>query len=161
LRQTSKNDWPDPEKGWPVPEKGWPDHKRKWVMCRLFIGADPALWHNQTRSFRLDGMVTSVRQEAQFWDTLQDIAARDDLTVPQLFQRLYYESMDEGHDIGNFASFLRVCCLRYLALQLQDLIPQDKTIAIRDLPAEAILAQEHKLAGSLASSEKIVRMRKR
>jgi len=111
-------------------------------MCRLFIGADPALWDNQTRSFRLDGMVTSVRLEAKFWDTLEEIANRDDMTVPQLFQRLYYESLDEGHDIGNFASFLRVCCMRYLALQIQNLIPHDKSIAIRDLPAEAVLAQE-------------------
>lgn len=130
-------------------------------MCRLFIGADPALWDNQTRSFRLDGMVTSVRLEAQFWDTLEEIAGRDDLTVPQLFQRLYYESMDEGHDIGNFASFLRVCCMRYLALQIQNLIPQDKTIAIRDLPAKDILAQERRMALSPDPSDKIVQMRKR
>ena len=104
-------------------------------MCRLFVGADPAQWENQTRSFRLDGMVTSVRLEARFWDTLTVIAERDHLTVPQLFQRLYYESLDVGHDIGNFASFLRVCCLRYLSLQLDDLVPRDVDIAIRDLQA--------------------------
>jgi len=127
-------------------------------MCRLFIGADPALWENQTRSFRLDGMVTSVRLEAKFWDTLEEIADRDDLTVPQLFQRLYYESLDEGHDIGNFASFLRVCCMRYLALQIHNLIPQDKTIAISNLPAETILAQESRLARPPNSPDKVVRM---
>jgi len=128
-------------------------------MCRLFIGADPAQWDNETRSFRLDGMVTSVRLEAQFWGTLDEIARRDDLTVPQLFQRLYYESLDEGHDIGNFASFLRVCCMRYLSLQLQDLIPQDKTTAIRDLPAETILHRERELANASARAGKVVRLR--
>ena len=32
-------------------------------MCQLFVGADPALWENETRSLRLSGMATSVRLE--------------------------------------------------------------------------------------------------
>ncbi|MDC0738183.1 ribbon-helix-helix domain-containing protein [Cognatishimia sp. SS12] len=112
-------------------------------MCQLFIDANPALWESHTRSFRIEGMVTSVRLEARFWSTLEDIADRDGLSLPQLFQRLYRESVDAGHDIGNFASFLRVCCLRYLALQLDDLVPRDRRIAIQDLPASDILQAEH------------------
>ena len=81
-------------------------------MCQLFIDADPALWTSHTRSFRMDGMVTSVRLEEMFWRTLETIGHRDDLTVPQLLHRLYNESLDAGHDVGNFTSFLRVCCLR-------------------------------------------------
>ena len=73
-------------------------------MCQLFIDADTALWASQTRSFRMDGMVTSVRLEDMFWRTLETIGARDDLTVPQLLHRLYNESLDAGHDIGNFTS---------------------------------------------------------
>ncbi len=111
-------------------------------MCQLFIEADPALWESQTRSFRLDGMVTSVRLEAKFWETLAEISARDGMTVPQLLQTLYNESLQAGHDIGNFASFLRVCCLRYVALQLSELIPRDVGVAIADLPARDILAAE-------------------
>jgi hypothetical protein len=79
--------------------------------------------------------------------------------VPQLLQRLHYESMDEGHDIGNFAPFLRVCCMRYLALQLRDLIPRDQCIVIRDLAAEDIQEQERKSTLPHQSSGKAVRMR--
>lgn len=91
-------------------------------MCRVFIGADPQLWESQTRSIRMDGMVTSVRLENMFWMVLEEIAARDDLNVPQLLHQLYNESIDEGHDLGNFTSFLRVCCLRFIDLQLKGLM---------------------------------------
>jgi predicted DNA-binding ribbon-helix-helix protein len=91
-------------------------------MCRLFIGANSHLWESQTRSIRMDGMVTSVRLETMFWTVLEEIAAKDDMNVPQLLHQLYNESIDEGHDLGNFTSFLRVCCLRYIDLQLKGLL---------------------------------------
>lgn len=95
-------------------------------MCRLFIGANSQLWESQTRSIRMDGMVTSVRLETMFWMVLEEIAARDDLNVPQLLHQLYNESIDEGHDLGNFTSFLRVCCLRFTDLQLKGLLPNGR-----------------------------------
>lgn len=117
-------------------------------MCQLFVGADPALWENETRSLRLEGMATSVRLEAFFWSVLEDIGVRDQLTVSQLLQRLYRESLDEGHDLDNFASFLRVCCGRYLALQLSGDLPADAGIALRDVDAPGILARENRRRGA-------------
>lgn len=108
-------------------------------MCQLFIDADPALWTPHTRSFRMDGMVTSVRLEELFWRTLETIGDRDGMTVPQLLHRLYNESLDAGHDLGNFTSFLRVCCMRYLDLQLRGLIPVEEHVSISLLPATDIL----------------------
>lgn len=111
-------------------------------MCRLFISADAELWQSVTRSLRIDGAVTSVRLENFFWWTLEDIATRDDLTVSRLIGKLYDESRNEGHDLDNFASFLRVCCGRYLSLQLSGLVPSDKSAAISSLDAESILIRE-------------------
>ncbi len=111
-------------------------------MCQLFIEADPALWTSHTRSFRMDGMVTSVRLEDMFWRTLETIGKRDDLTVPQLLHRLYNESLDAGHDVGNFTSFLRVCCLRFIDLQMRGLIPEEERVKISQLPASDILTLE-------------------
>ena len=93
-------------------------------MCRLFIGAEPNLWKCQTRSFRMDGMVTSVRLENMFWMMLDEIAESSDLNIPQLLHQLFNESIDAGHDLSNFTSFLRVCCLRFVNLQLRGLLPQ-------------------------------------
>ncbi|MFA3919932.1 ribbon-helix-helix domain-containing protein [Ruegeria hyattellae] len=111
-------------------------------MCRLFIGADPELWTSQTRSIRMDGMVTSVRLESMFWTVLEEIAAKDDMNVPQLLHQLYNESIDEGHDLGNFTSFLRVCCLRFIDLQLKGLLPSGQSAGFETLPAEEILKVE-------------------
>lgn len=91
-------------------------------MCKLFVGANSQLWESQTRSIRMDGMVTSVRLENMFWTVLEEIAAKDDMNVPQLLHQLYNESIDAGHDLGNFTSFLRVCCLRFIDLQLRGLV---------------------------------------
>ena len=117
-------------------------------MCQLFIDADPALWTSHTRSFRMDGMVTSVRLEELFWRTLEAIGARDELSVPQLLHRLYNESLDAGHDVGNFTSFLRVCCLRYLDLQLRGLIPVEAHVMLSVLPADEILEIERRERGA-------------
>lgn len=111
-------------------------------MCRLFINADPGLWKSCTHSLRIDGMVTSVRMENYFWKLLEEIAQRDGMHTPQLITRLYHESIDAGHDLGNFTSFLRVCVLRYQALQLQGEIPLNPVVPIASLDAEQILQRE-------------------
>lgn len=111
-------------------------------MCELFIKADPLKWESTTRSLRIDRMVTSVRLENFFWSTLEEIAHRDHMNVVQLITRLHHESVDAGHDLGNFASFLRVCCARYLALQLSGDIPADPKQPIAGLDARAILGRE-------------------
>ncbi|WP_417820379.1 ribbon-helix-helix domain-containing protein [Terasakiella sp.] len=85
-------------------------------MCELFIGAESDLWVSQSKSLRIDGVATSIRMENFFWQTLNEIAYRDAMTVNQLITKLYHESIDAEHDLGNFTSFLRVCCGRYYAL---------------------------------------------
>ncbi|WP_068314763.1 ribbon-helix-helix domain-containing protein [Polycladidibacter hongkongensis] len=111
-------------------------------MCELFIKAEPNLWQNTTKSIRMQGQVTSIRLENHFWMILVEIAARDSLSLPQLLLRLYDESVEEGHDMVNFASFLRVCCTRYQALQLSQDIPQDENQPIGSLDARQILQNE-------------------
>lgn len=111
-------------------------------MCKLFIEADPALWESSTKSLRIDGMVTSVRLETFFWSVFEEIAARDGMNVVQLITKLHHESIDAGHDLGNFTSFLRVCCGRYLALQLSGDVPSDKRLPIAALDADGILEVE-------------------
>ncbi|MGM0569548.1 ribbon-helix-helix domain-containing protein [Marinobacter sp.] len=113
-------------------------------MCKLFINADPDLWVSRTHSLRIDGMATSIRMENTFWTVLAELAERDGMNVPQLITRLYHESIDAGHDLGNFTSFLRVCAMRYLALQLSGDVPADKRVPIASLDAKRILDREPK-----------------
>lgn len=111
-------------------------------MCQLFISANPELWQSRTKSLRIDGVVSSIRIENMFWDLLDEIARRDGMTVSQLITRLYHESIDAGHDLGNFTSFLRVCCTRYLSLISQGEIDRSNK-PLSALDAGTILEREN------------------
>lgn len=86
-------------------------------MCELYVKADPILYESRSRSLRIHGCVTKIRLENLFWDILAELAASDGFTTNQLIARLYDELLAYRGEIDNFASFLRVSCLRYLSLK--------------------------------------------
>ena len=108
-------------------------------MCEVFISADPESYESRTRSVRLHGVVTSIRLENLHWDVLEEIGQRDGMTVTQLLERLYDELVAARGEVGNFASFLRVSALRYMALQAHQRIPMDVAVPIRSLDARQVL----------------------
>lgn len=108
-------------------------------MCEIFIRANPASYQSKTRSVRLHGVVTSIRLENLFWEILAEIGERDGMSVSQLLERLYDELVQSRGEVGNFASFLRVSALRYMALQAHHRIPTDLAVPIRSLDAKQVL----------------------
>jgi predicted DNA-binding ribbon-helix-helix protein len=123
-------------------------------MCRLFVGADARLWRTRLKSVRMRGYSTSVRLENFYWRALEEIAERDGMNLPQLLAKLQEELIEAHGEVGNFSSFLRVCCGRYLALQLSGDVPRDRRQPIRSLDAEGILRRE---AARLAAPERRAR----
>jgi|TARA_B110000211_G_C13607837_1_gene347605 predicted DNA-binding ribbon-helix-helix protein len=111
-------------------------------MCQLFISADSHLWTYRTKSLRIDGVVTSIRLEEFFWDTLEELSFRDQMTVNQMITKLYLESLDADHDISNFTSFLRVCCSRYLSLIADGSLTREDNLSLGDVNAQRIIEQE-------------------
>lgn len=111
-------------------------------MCQLFINADSNLWSCRTKSLRIQGVVTSIRLEVFFWDILEELSFRDQMTVNQAITKLYLESLDADHDIGNFTSFLRVCCSRYLSLIADGDISRQVELPLANVDAQNIIAQE-------------------
>jgi predicted DNA-binding ribbon-helix-helix protein len=111
-------------------------------MCRLFIGADAQLWRTRLKSVRMRGYSTSVRLENFYWRVLEEIARRDAMNVSQLLAKLHEEILEAHGGVENFSSFLRVCCGRYLTLQLAGDVPRDLDLPIRGLDAEGILRRE-------------------
>jgi predicted DNA-binding ribbon-helix-helix protein len=111
-------------------------------MCKIFIGADPDLYDTSSRSLRLHGMVTSIRLENHFWHVLGEIGRRDGMNVNQLITKLHDEIIEARGEVQNLTSFLRVCCVRYLSLQVLGAIPSDVSVPIRSLDANAVLTQE-------------------
>lgn len=112
-------------------------------MCNLFVGADPELWESKSKSIRLAGFVTSIRMENVFWRALEEIAYRDEMSTNELITTLYHESLDAGHDTGNFTSFLRVCALRYYSLIAVGELSASLDIPINRHGATEILAREN------------------
>jgi predicted DNA-binding ribbon-helix-helix protein len=85
-------------------------------MCSVYINADPILYESRTRSLRINGVLTSIRLENQFWDVLSEMAAKEGRTTNQLITTLHEELSGLRGDSANFTSFLRVCCIRYFAV---------------------------------------------
>ncbi|WP_462163700.1 ribbon-helix-helix domain-containing protein [Pseudoalteromonas xiamenensis] len=113
-------------------------------MCQLFVKADASLWESHTRSLRIAGVVTSIRLEQYFWNVLQEVAYRDQMNVNQLITKLYLESLDADHDVGNFTSFLRVCCARYLSLMADGYVERQPNSSLSALESKTIMDKETK-----------------
>lgn len=88
-------------------------------MCDIYVKADPILYESRSRSLRIHGCVSNIRLENLFWDTLAELAGGEGMTTNQLITKLYDEIIAYRGEIDNFASFLRVTCLRYLSLNHQ------------------------------------------
>ncbi len=86
-------------------------------MCQIFAHTDPILYESRTHSFRLHGVTTNVRLENLFWQMLAEMAAAESMTTNQLLAKLHDEVHAFRGDFGNFASFLRVTCLRWQTLR--------------------------------------------
>lgn len=110
-------------------------------MCEIFISANPQSYESRTRSVRLHGVVTSIRLENLHWEVLEEIGQRDGMSVTQLLERLYDELIQARGEVGNFASFLRVSALRYMALLAHQGIPVDARVPIRSLDARKALGR--------------------
>ncbi len=88
-------------------------------MCEIYVKADPILYESRSRSLRIHGCVTKIRLENLFWDILAELASGEAMSTNQLITKLYGEIIEYRGEVDNFASFLRVTCLRYLTLRHQ------------------------------------------
>lgn len=84
-------------------------------MCHIFASQSPDSYEGQTRSIRIGGYSTSIRLEAVFWTTLEEIAANQGMSVGKFVTTLHDEVLDLHGEVRNFASLLRCSCLLYLA----------------------------------------------
>jgi predicted DNA-binding ribbon-helix-helix protein len=80
-------------------------------MCHVYASTDPSRYESITRSVRLQGFVTSVRLENEFWQILDQLAADQSMTTARFICTLNSEVRG---DVLNLASLLRVTCAVYL-----------------------------------------------
>ena len=82
-------------------------------MCHLFAHQAQRDYESQTRSLRMGGHCTSIRLEMSFWDTLEEIAAKEGMSLAKFLTKLHNEVLDHYGEVNNFASLLRCSCLIY------------------------------------------------
>jgi predicted DNA-binding ribbon-helix-helix protein len=87
-------------------------------MCEFFVAADPILYEQRSRTVRIHGVLTSLRLENMMWDTLAEMAAEEGRTTNALISTFHDEVLAHRGEVPNFASFLRVTCMRYLRRRL-------------------------------------------
>lgn len=87
-------------------------------MCEFFVTADPILYESRTRTLRIHGVLTSIRLENLAWDVLAEMAAAEGCTTNTLITKFHDEILQHRGEVPNFASFLRVTCMRYLLRKL-------------------------------------------
>ena len=88
-------------------------------MCQVYSGTSPERYECDSRSIRIQGCVTSIRLENQFWDVLKQMAEEENQNVPQFINVLYKEVLNTQKEVHNFTSFLRVACMIFLAKKEQ------------------------------------------
>ena len=82
-------------------------------MCHLFAHQPQRDYESQTRSLRMGRHCTSIRLEMSFWDTLEEIAAKEGMSLAKFLTTLHDEVLDHHGEVKNFASLLRCSCLIY------------------------------------------------
>ena len=115
-------------------------------MCEFFVKADPIQYEQRSRTVRIHGVLTSIRLENMVWDTLAEVAEEEGCTTNALIALLHDEVLAHRGEVPNFASFLRVTCMRYLRWQL---IVRERAARPPDAPA---LAAVHPLVPRAAAT---------
>src|SRR5260370_30597133 len=82
-------------------------------MSGLFAHQPQRDYVSQTRSLRIGGHSTSIRLEMSFWDTLEEIAAKEGTSLAKFLTNLHDEVLNHHGEVRNFASMLPCCSLIY------------------------------------------------
>jgi predicted DNA-binding ribbon-helix-helix protein len=107
-------------------------------MCEFFVKADPIEYEQRSRTVRIHGVLTSIRLENMMWDTLAEMAQAEGRTTNALISTFHDEILAHRGEVPNFASFLRVTCIRYLRRRLETaapVVPVTNLAAVHALPA--------------------------
>ena len=83
-------------------------------MCEYFVKADPIQYEQRSRTVRIHGVLTSIRLENMVWDILAEMAEDEGRTTNSLISLFHDEILAHRGEVPNFASFLRITCMRYL-----------------------------------------------
>jgi predicted DNA-binding ribbon-helix-helix protein len=80
-------------------------------MRRLLTSPSPEGCAFETRKIQLKGQDVAIRLERLFWQILDQIAEREQISAQQLVSTLHSEILVVQGEVANFISQLRCICL--------------------------------------------------
>ena len=105
-------------------------------MCEYFVKADPKQYEQKSRTVRIHGVLTSIRLENMAWDILAEMAEAENCTTNALITNFHEEILDHWGVVPNFASFLRVTCMRYMRRRMMALEKAQSDAGLRAQPLQ-------------------------
>ena len=84
-------------------------------MGDFLVTADPIQYEQRSRTMRMHGALTSIRLENMVWSVLAEMADAQGCSTNALISMFHDDILAHRGVVPNFASFLRVTCMRYLA----------------------------------------------
>ena len=106
-------------------------------MCEFFVKADPIQYEQRSRTVRIHGVLTSIRLENMVWDILAEMAEDEGRTTNALIALFHDEILAHRGEVPNFATFLRVTCMRYLQWRV---LASEQAPRVAGRPAAALAA---------------------
>ena len=94
-------------------------------MCQVFAGQDPDRYASTTRRLRLNGQSTSIRLENAYWQVIDKMAEKDEMSTPFFISKLHSEVLELHGEPVNFTSLLRCACLKFIEIS-----PAQNAVAI-------------------------------
>ena len=110
-------------------------------MCEFFVKADPIQYEQRSRTVRVHGVLTSIRLENMVWDLLAEMAEDEGCTTNALIAQFHDEILAHRGEVPNFASFLRVTCMRYMRRRMMALEKQQSDAGLRTQPLQVAAAE--------------------
>jgi predicted DNA-binding ribbon-helix-helix protein len=119
-------------------------------MCEFYVKADPIQYEQRSRSIRIRGVLTTIRLENSFWDILAEMAEEEGCSTNSLITKFHEEILAYRGEVPNFASFLRVTCIRYLRrgmIELEKKLDSFQDVLYEDA-ANTILEEDERANGT-------------
>ena len=109
-------------------------------MCDVYAGVEPHAYTKASRSLRLHGHVTSLSLENRFWDILEKMAVKEDVSVATFVTTLHDEVVQRYGEAKNFTSLLRVACTTFLMSQA---LAVNHDLSLQSGAEKSVVTQEH------------------
>jgi predicted DNA-binding ribbon-helix-helix protein len=103
-------------------------------MCEFFVKADPIQYEQRTRTVRVHNALTCIRLANRVWDVLAEMAEEDGCTTNALIAKSHEVILAHRGEVPNFASLLRVTCMRYLRRCAMAVETQPRNAPVPALP---------------------------